>query len=298
MSSFKGLSYGIGLATELFLKEVLMGGLVWVASYPKSGNTWTRTFLHNLLRGDVELNKMNLLTTWDSRQIWYRPLLDRPLKDCTKQEVAKVRLRANEMIAEQTDDLVFVKTHNAMVTDLGTPMVNPGVTAGAVYIVRNPLDVAVSYSHHLDASIDKTIELMNMEGMQVGNREEMAYEVHGAWWENVYSWTHKPNPALFVMRYEDMLENPQKIFGDLARFLMINVTGEQVEAAIEASSFERLKSQELEKGFVEKPREEMSFFREGRANQWQKVLSNSQVDAVIKANRIQMARFRYLPYGR
>jgi hypothetical protein len=95
-----------------------------------------------------------------------------------------------------------------------------------------------------------------------------------------------------------MLGNPRKIFGDLARFLMINVTGEQVEAATKASSFERLKSQELEKGFVEKPREEMSFFREGRANQWQKVLSKSQVDAVIKSNRIQMARFHYLPYGR
>ena len=275
-----------------------MGGLVWVASYPKSGNTWTRTYLHYLLRGEVDINRMNLLTTWDSRQIWYQPLLDRPLKECTKQEVAEVRLQSQERIAEQTDDLVFVKTHNAMVADHGTPMFNPKVTAGAVYIVRNPLDVAVSYSHHLDVSLDETIELMNMKGMQVPNREEMAYEVHGAWWENVSSWTHKPNPALFVMRYEDMLENPRKTFGDLTRFLMINATGEQIEDAIRASSFEKLKSQEKERGFVEKPREEMRFFREGRANQWQKVLSASQVDAVISANRVQMARFHYLPYGR
>jgi hypothetical protein len=274
-----------------------MGGLVWVASYPKSGNTWTRTFLHNLLRGEVDINRMNLLTTWDSRKVWYQQLLESPLKDCTKDEVAAVRLQANQHIADQTDDMVFVKTHNAMVADRGTPMINPKVTAGAIYIVRNPLDVAISYSHHLSKSIDETIKLMNLQGMQNQNSEKMAYEVQGAWWENVYSWTRKTNPALFVMRYEDMLEKPLTIFSDLARFLMLKVSRKQVEDAIEASSFERLKSQEDEHGFMEKPEKAKRFFREGSKDQWQNVLSKSQVDAVINANRVQMARFRYLPYG-
>ena len=102
---------------------------------------------------------------------------------------------------------------------------------------------------------------MNSQGMQNKNSEDMAYEVQGAWWENVYSWTRKSNRALFVMRYEDMLEKPMKIFSDLARFLMLKVSRKQVEDAIEASSFEKLKSQEDEHGFMEKPKTAERFFR-------------------------------------
>ena len=65
-----------------------MGGLVWLASYPKSGNTWTRNFLHNILRGggdedeSYDINKMTGLTTWDSGKQWYQPHLDDPIEDC------------------------------------------------------------------------------------------------------------------------------------------------------------------------------------------------------------------------
>ena len=108
-----------------------MGGLVWLASYPKSGNTWTRNFLHNVLRGDGEgsfdINKMNTLTTWDSGMQWYKPLLDKPLEDCTKEEVAAVRIQANQRMADATPDLVFVKTHNAM----GSSLLLEGMKRGA-----------------------------------------------------------------------------------------------------------------------------------------------------------------------
>lgn len=104
-----------------------MGGIVWIASYPKSGNTWTRNFLHNLIKGDADINKMDRLTTWDSFDAWYRPFLPRPLAQCSKEEVAAVRHHANRRIAESTRDFVFVKTHNAMVADRGTTMINPSV---------------------------------------------------------------------------------------------------------------------------------------------------------------------------
>ncbi len=280
-----------------------MGGLVWLASYPKSGNTWTRNFLHNLLRGSgddgdsFDINKMNALTTWDSSKQWYVPLLDDPIEECSKEQVAAVRLKANENMANATPDLVFVKTHNAMVADRGTPMVNPKVTAGAIYIVRNPLDVAISYSFHLNKSIDETIKFMNLKGMQSQNRDKMAYEVQSSWLENVYSWTRKENPSLFVMRYEDMLANPVQTFSKLVQFLVIKTSRRQLDEAIDAASFKKLTAQEDEKGFGEKPKDAEKFFRKGEAGQWKDTLNKDQIEEIVRVNREQMARFGYLPPG-
>lgn len=274
-----------------------MGGIVWIASYPKSGNTWTRNFLHNLIKGDADINKMDRLTTWDSFDAWYRPFLPRPLAQCSKEEVAAVRHHANRRIAESTRDFVFVKTHNAMVADRGTTMITPSVTAGAIYIVRNPLDVVISYSHHLVKSVDDTIRFLNLRGMQSENRDKMAYEVQSSWWENVYSWTRKKNPSIHIMRYEDMVLKPLSTFRALLRFLRIDFSEEELQGAIDASSFEKLRQQEREKGFREKPEAAKSFFRAGKVGQWQNVLSKDQIASIISENRRQMARFGYLPYG-
>ena len=275
-----------------------MGGIVWLASYPKSGNTWTRNFLHNLLvesDSTYNINNMKLLTTWDCAAAWYQPFLSRPVKDCSKKEVAEIRLKAIQRIADNTDDLIFVKTHNAMVADQGIPMINTSVTAGAIYIVRNPLDVAVSYSHHLNKSIDETIRFMNLRGAQHPNSETTVYEVQSSWSENVYSWTRKQNPALHIMRYEDMLDKPVETFGQLVNFLQINTTMEKLEEAIQASSFDKLKEQEEKFGFSEKPTVAREFFRVGKAGQWRDVLSRNQIDEIIKSNQEQMKRFDYMP---
>src|SRR5690348_6276843 len=128
------------------------GGLVWLASYPKSGNTWTRHFLHSLIRpGDKshDINAMNSLTTGDSAALWYKPFLEKPVEESSEEEIAAARPRAVKRIAESTERLVFVKTHNALVNHHGTPMIEPAVTAGAIYIVRNPLDVAISYARFM-----------------------------------------------------------------------------------------------------------------------------------------------------
>jgi len=274
-----------------------LGGLVWLASYPKSGNTWTRSFLHHLLgedEDDLDINRLNQVTTWDSAALWYRPLLTEPLESCAKQTVASVRPHANRRIAEHVENLIFVKTHNAMVADRGTPMVNPAVTAGAVYIVRNPLDVVISYSHHLGRTLDDTIGYMNRQGVQTQSSAHMAYEVQSSWHEHVWSWTRNPNRALFVMRYEDMLARPLATFTALTRFLQIEASRQRVRQAIEGASFDRLREQEQRSGFKEKPGTAKSFFREGRAGQWREVLSDEQVQTVIAANRDLMRRFGYL----
>jgi len=279
-----------------------MGGLVWLASYPKSGNTWTRNFLHTLLgeQSSVahDINKMQERTAWDSSYRWYKPFLDSKTFDqCTMERIASVRMQANALMAESAGDgLLFVKTHNAMMSDHeNIPLINPKVTAGAVYIIRNPLDVAISYSHHLNFSIDKTIQFMALSKAFIPHSDKMAYEFQGSWSEHVSSWTKKANPALHIMRYEDLQQNPLNTFSQLVNFLRIETTDTKIAATIDASSFDKLKEMEEKHGFSEKPDHAQRFFRKGQINEWRNVLSKRQVRELVAAHGEQMERFGYLP---
>ena len=140
-----------------------MGGIVWLASYPKSGNTWVRAFLHNLIiktKESYDINQINLLSMGDSARAWYEEFLGKT-RDSRPEEIAAARPRVHAKIAGLTDGLIFVKTHNALVTHAGTPMVTPELTAGAIYIIRNPLDTVVSMSHYFNMDLDSAIAVMN-----------------------------------------------------------------------------------------------------------------------------------------
>lgn len=275
-----------------------MGGIIWIASFPKSGNTWVRNFLHNLLRPRAEghdINAMIGLTAYEISEKWFEGLLPRPVEECSQEEVARVRPQAQERLAAAADGIVFAKTHNAMMTQAGFRLVNPAVTAGAIYILRNPLDVAVSYAHHLGAGLDDAIRAMNTPGYAVANAARIAYELYGSWSEHVSSWTRRAHPALHVMRYEDMLAEPEPTFARLCAFLGHDPGRVRLLEAIERSSFSRLQAQERSHGFWEKPKDAARFFREGRSGAWRRDLSPAQIEAIASAHGDQMARFGYLP---
>ena len=109
------------------------------------------------------------------------------------------------------------------------------------------------------------------------------------------SWTRKPYPAIYVMRYEDMLAEPNKTFGGLVRHLLFDPSEEQLSEAIRRSSFDALREQEEADGFREGPELAERFFREGRADQWKDALTAEQVKRIVDDHKEQMARFHYLP---
>jgi hypothetical protein len=273
-----------------------MGGIVWLASYPKSGNTWVRYFLHSLAQGGkpADINQLNKVTVGDSAARWYEPLLGVPLLAAPDKRIAAVRPQANAAIAARANQLVGVKTHNALVSHLGTPTINMAVTAGAIYIVRNPLDIAVSLASFTSKSIDAAIEDMTREDALMPTSEKFAYQYLGSWLEHVWSWTKRPAKQLLVLRYEDMIRDPTGSFGQLAVFLRLRATKKQVDQAIEAASFTRLQQQERESGFTERPVSTSSFFRKGTAGQWREALNGMQVEAMTRACAGEMRRFGYL----
>jgi len=284
------------------VKNEVPAGIVWLASYPKSGNTWVRNFLNNLLAVQqhglsVEassINSMNKLTSWDIASRPFEEVLGKKIAEATPKEIAAARLIVQKNISNESDGIMLVKTHNALVLDHGYPTINMSVTSGVIYIVRNPLDVAISFGHHIGKDTDTAIISMCRSGHTTKVFKNAAHEIYGSWSEHVSSWTRKPNPSLYIMRYEDMHSAPEKTFGALAKHMKMNPSNEQLQKAIELSSFENLKQQEEKEGFKEKPKAAESFFRKGEADQWKKELTQAQIGKITQVHGTQMRRFGYI----
>jgi hypothetical protein len=274
-----------------------MGHIVWLASYPKSGNTWLRAFLRALIDPDhrLDINRLGELFPYDVAAHYYQRLDPRPCTAYTRAEILKMRPQVQRMIAE-SHPRVLVKTHSALVTEGGHPAIDPEVTAGAVYLVRNPLDVAVSFSFHAGEGIDHAIDKMNMPRALAQSTETAVSEHMGSWSENVESWTRRSDGSVHVARYEDMIESPRKAFTGIASFLRLARERSRLEQALRQSSFRVLREQEKRGGFVEKPNTSAEpFFRSGKTGQWRRVLTRQQVDRLVNAHHRQMERFGYLP---
>lgn len=261
-----------------------------------------RAFLNQLYRlmfvpnaPPFDLNRLGGMEASDVSAALYAPHLKHAPGPADQARIAALRPRVQREIAEGRRARVLIKTHNARIEDRGFPTINPKVTSGAVYLVRNPLDVAISFAAFRGIPLDRAIADMAMTGFGNSTNEKTVYWVSGSWSENVQSWTETADPTVLVLRYEDILADPAARFAEAARHILLEPTAGQVAEAVALSSFDRLKGIEKSRGFSERPASAREFFRKGNAGQWRSALSKAQVDRIVADHEAQMARFGYLP---
>jgi len=277
-----------------------MGNILWVASYPKSGNTWMRTFIQNYIENTlkpININSIHEHSTAESYAYRYQKhcSLERATTDLTIEEICAIRPLVHKDIANQANGTIFVKTHNYLGSFRGHPLHTSSVSSGSIYIVRNPLDIVISMSNYFNYSIDKTIDYMSEEMTGTPNEKENVPQLISSWSLHVKSWTQTPDPSCLILRYEDILKNSRKVFRKVESFLKLKKDPARLKRAIKNSSFGQLKIQEKKHGFVEKHENANSFFRKGEINQWQKKLTDLQIQKIIDHHEIQMKRFKYFP---
>jgi hypothetical protein len=279
-------------------------GIVWIASYPKSGNTWIRLFLHHLLRikrghpdGEREIDRLGDTSPSLAGQIrLFEQFMGKPMKASDMKDVVMARPKVQEaMVREAGRGVLPVKTHSFLGRAFDTPLISLGVSVGAIYVVRNPLDVALSLAPYLGLPLDLTIRTMAATLTAPPPSDELAPEIWGSWSETVRSWTTEPPPVIKVVRYEDLLADPIGSFTAVAEHMRIGTTPTEITEAVAASSFERAAREEDARGFVERPEGTERFFRVGKAGQWREALTPAQVEMIVEAHEEQMARFGYLP---
>ncbi len=275
--------------------------IVWLASFPKSGNTWFRAFLTALMNnGKVEINALKTDGIFSDRTLFdlYAEIESR---DLTDREVKMMIADVYRFYATQLNKLNFIKVHDAFETDeAGLSIIPEDVTRCAIYIIRNPLDIVGSLANHSACSIQDAFEMLNNHNYSLAkqqgnlNRNAQFRQYVSDWSSHVKGWTLKPSFPVIVIRYEDMLTNPFETFTKAVTFIGLEATPDQISAAIRASSFEQLSSQEIEKGFQEKTRKSKQFFRSGKMGVWKEELNQEQISALREKHEEIMRLYNYL----
>ncbi len=275
--------------------------IIWLASYPKSGNTWLRAFLTNYLReGEEPANFNELIGKLIAAD---RNLFDDYIglesSDMTRDEITRHRPLFYELLAADCKKPFFIKVHDAYTVDRdGQALFPKQATTGVIYIIRNPLDVAVSYAHHENKSMDHIVNRMNSDDYAMLEKPNTLYaefpQELQSWSSHVRSWVDEPNQNVHVVRYEDMLQQPTAIFTEVVGFSGLTLDTTCIQKAIDFSCFKCLQNQEAIQGFAEKQPTAQSFFRQGAAGSWRERLTRSQVRQLVNAHRPVMDRFGYL----
>jgi aryl sulfotransferase len=275
-----------------------VAGIWWLASYPKSGNTWLRVALATLLSGrPADINAMPLVSLIANNRALFDRALGIESADLTNEQESNLRPRVYEIWAAEAARPLYCKAHDAYRrTADGEPLFPTAATLGAVYIVRDPRAVAVSFANHLGEPIDETILRMHDPAAAASPAiKRLPRQLRprlGAWRDHVESWLGAPFPVHLV-RYEDMHADPHATFAAVADFLGLPSDRERIAMAVEAAAFPRLQAQERATGFIEKPIQAAAFFREGRVDGWRRALTAEQASRIVAAHGAIMQRCNY-----
>jgi aryl sulfotransferase len=275
--------------------------IVWLASYPKSGNTWFRVFLSNLLSGKEEPVSINELysTPIASSRSLFDTIAGVSGSDLTQEEIEELRPEVYRQIAMEAQETIFHKVHDAWrLTPSGKSMFPAEVTKGVIYFIRNPLDVTVSFAFHGSRPPGKMIRQVNNKNHAFCQKNDRIYnqllQPLSDWSGHVKSWVDDSGLPVMVLRYEEMLNDTFNSFKAALEFIGLEKSDQEISKAIEASTIEKLSAMEKREGFTEKPLVMEAFFREGRAGSWKSYLAKEEIDTLINSQRAFIERFGYL----
>ncbi|WP_272005940.1 sulfotransferase domain-containing protein [Roseovarius sp. ZX-A-9] len=275
----------------------MKNSIVWLASYPKSGNTWTRIFLANYLANTKEpmpINQVNKFGMGDAIAKTYHMVARRQIDTRDLALTLSLRDKVLRGIVANNADVNLVKTHNIKSVARGVDLIPTKYTRSAIYIMRDPRDMVLSAARHYGEPVDQVVSRIARSDNATQADDKTVAVFQGSWSEHVKSWTsYAPYPVL-TLRYEDMLANPHEEFAKTLTHLGVPVDPERLDRAVRHASFDEVSKQEAEAGFVEKPAGAEKFFASGRSGQWKTDLDPALADQICKDHAKTMKKFGYL----
>lgn len=274
--------------------------LVWLASYPRSGSTWLRVLLARFLDNSTDLKPIaDVLTAMHNvtafRSEAFEEFTAIESSDLTFEEIDTLMPGTYRSWASLASERLYCTTYNRFrTTRAGESLFPPDVTFASVYMVRNPLDVAVSWKFYAEKStFDESIEVLSDSAFAMRYPKFGLPEQIGAWSRHVESWRNAPFPVL-VVRYEDLLADTATTLADIVRFLGLDCgDADRLRRTVQHSSFNVMKKQEQEVPWGRLAT--APHLRAGRAGDWRKHLSPGQAKEVLTAHGPTMAACGYRP---
>ena len=273
--------------------------IVWLASYPKSGNTLVRSILTSLIYSEDGNFNFNLLKKIDQypQKKHFKGLTDKfnNLLELSKfWTLSQDRLNADKK-------LKFLKTHHLRCGINNYTFTNKNNTTAVIYLVRDPRDVVISYAKHSAYGIkDCSIDMMTSDNCIFTNKNLVS--LLGSWSDHYNSWT-KNNKNLLLIKYEDLLSNKKKetikIINFIKNFTNISISNEKINNCLNTTSFEHMHHMEEKGLFAEnnidkKTGKKIKFFNKGKKDQWKNILNNKIRIEIEKKFKNEMSKLKYI----
>ena len=257
--------------------------IIWVASYPKSGNTWVRSIISSLVYtkdGIFDFPSIKKIDQYPQKRFF-----ENFTQDCNNiHEIKKHWITSQERI-NLDNEIKFFKTHHLNCKVDNYPFTNKECTRATIYIVRDPRNLIDSISNHFSKSIEEAKKFLLTSkilspGKEIELRGGNVITYLGSWKEHYKFWTND-NENLLIIKYEDLVKNIHqeinKIIAFLKNFIDFEVSDIKKENIIKSTSFEALKKIEdngdfTENVFVKGKSEKVRFFNKGPSNVWQNTL--------------------------
>ena len=282
--------------------------IFWLASYPKSGNTWLRTLISSYYYSKDGIYTDNIIKKigqFPEKKHFTEFEYDQNIVTDT----TRFWLHAQEKI-NKDKQLRFFKTHNAFGALNNQNFTNRKNSLGCIYIVRDPRNVITSLKNHYEMNDEQSLKWMTNEKQfiyDVQNLEKDGYsdfQFISSWETNYKSWLVQKQIPFKLIKYESLLNETYVVFKDIVDFINkttgINkkIDKERLKNSVQSTSFNKLKDNEKKHGFSEaitskKTNEKIPFFFLGPENDWKKILSE---DMKIKLSKIYEKNLKELSY--
>ena len=279
--------------------------IVWLASFPKSGNTWVRAMISSLIYSDNGVFNFEII-----KKIQQFPNKKHFEKFTDKyqnvQELKKFWVAAQEQI-NLDKKIKFLKTHHINCKIDEYPFTNKNNTLATIYVVRDPRSLVESFSNYYKINKDAAIKSITSKELVTGagfikNKQNNVFTIIGSWNDHYNSWT-KANANLLILRYEDLLIDPlkelNKIIVFLKKFIIFNYNDFKTQNIISSTSFENLEKMEKEIGFFEvadikNNQNKIKFFNKGKQNDWRKYLNENEIEYISSKFNYEMKELGYI----
>ena len=277
--------------------------IIWLASYPKSGNTWLRMFLRAYFlpkdkkfsineegNDDYEAKAFPNIDLLRENEINYNKF----------EEIVKNWINL-QIYINLNNKVNFLKTHNGNFNINGYPFTNSKNTIGGIYVVRDPRDVVLSLSNHFNITYEQAFNNMNnMQNYEFYDKNltnGFRNSIMGTWSSNYNSWRYYQEKKIHLVKYEDMIKKPENTFLEILKylnlFLSFNIDENKIKEAIKDTSFQNLKEMENKDGFKELGSGD-KFFRKGIIGDWEQTLNPQMIKNIETNFQKEMRELDYI----
>lgn len=289
--------------------------IIWIASYPKSGNTWLRLLLSDYLYGDYnkkfDIQIIKKISQFPEGKHFVNIIEKNQIELSKFKDInftAKYWLKAqDELISKNKKKFLFLKTHAAFGNLNNYNFTDRSRTAAVFYVVRHPFDVLPSISNHYNESLDESFKYFfssEMLYMRIDS-EEIKYVggMVGSWQQNFQSWLSvKDYLNVKIIKYENLQKDTYKTFLECLNFIKqfydIEINEEKIKKTIERTNFSNLQKIDAEGKFSEakktKDGKKIKFFNVGKSGYGKKMLTEKMVEEIEKKLATELKLLKYL----